>query len=315
VSGSAWRPTAARGALARRAALLARTRAFFAARGVLEVTTPCLAEACVQDPGLSIVEATFPAAPNRRLFLQPSPEAAMKRLLAAGSGAIYQLGPAFRAGEHGARHNPEFTLLEWYRPGFDLGALIAEVDALLDALLGRPPGRVVSYRDAFAHAVGLDPLRAGDAALRAAAGEAGANDPGALDRDALLDLLFSHRVEPALGAGVVHVTGFPASQASMARVDAETCRRVEVYVDGVELANGYEEITRADEQRARFERDARERAARGMPALPLDEALLAALAHGLPASSGIALGFDRLAMLALGGKDIAQVIAFPLRPG
>ena len=314
MTGADWRPTATRHALVRRAGLLARARAFFAARGVLEVSTPCLAASCAQDPGLSVVEARFPQDPQRRLFLQPSPEAAMKRLLAAGSGPVYQIGPAFRAGESGARHNPEFTLLEWYRPGFDLTALIAEVDALLEALLGRPAGRVVSYRDVFSRAVGLDPLRAGDDALRDAAAHAGAHDPAGLDRDALLDLLFTHRVEPALGAGVVHVTGYPASQAAMARVDGETCRRVEVYVDGVELANGYEELACAAEQRARFEHDARQRAARGLPALPLDEALLGALAHGLPATSGIALGFDRLAMLALGHDDIAAVIAFPLRP-
>jgi lysyl-tRNA synthetase class 2 len=313
VSGPGWRPTASRDALRRRAELASRVRAFFAGRGVLEVWTPCLGEHCAPDPGLSIVEARLPEDPQRRLFLQPSPEAAMKRLLAAGSGPIYQLAPAFRSGEAGRRHNPEFTMLEWYRPGFSLTQLIAEVDALLAETLAVGPGRLRGYREVFESATGLDPLAADDAALRSAAAEAGAHRARELDRDALLDLLFTHRVEPLLGQGVVHVVDFPASQAAMARVEGEVCRRVETFVDGIELANGYEELTSAAEQRARFERAARERAARDVPALPVDEALLAALEHGLPASSGIALGFDRLVMRALGSDDIAEVLAFPLR--
>jgi lysyl-tRNA synthetase class 2 len=315
VSSHGWRPTASGDALRRRAALASTVRAFFAARGVLEVWTPCLGVACAPEPGLSIVEARLPEDPGRRLYLQPSPEAAMKRLLAAGSGPIYQLGPAFRAGEAGRRHNPEFTMLEWYRPGFSLAQLIAEVDALLGETLSLAPGRVQRYREAFRDATGQDPFEAEVGALRDAAAQSGAHRAQELDRDALLDLLFTHRVEPALGAGVVHVVDFPASQAAMARVEGDVCRRVETFVDGVELANGYEELTEAVEQRARFERAASERSARGAPALPLDEALLAALDHGLPASSGVALGFDRLVMRALGSDDIADVLAFPLRHG
>ena len=307
-----WRPTAALATLELRARLLAATRAFFAGRGVMEVTTPVLGNACCPEPGQSIVEAAFPEQPGRRLYLQPSPEACMKRLLAAGAGAIYQIGPAFRSAEAGASHNPEFCMLEWYRPGLPLAGLVEEVDDLLWTLLDLAPGRQVTYRDAFGEAVGLDPLEASSQALRAAAADSGLNDPGGSDREALLDLLFSHRVEPALGPGTVHVLEFPASQAAMARTRGPVCLRAETYVDGVELANAYQELTDAAEQRRRLELAAAARRERAMPEIPIDEALLGALEHGLPECSGVALGFDRLLMRACGAGRIQEVIAFPI---
>jgi len=311
VSAIPWRPSAGLAELRRRAQLLAQVRGFFAERGVLEVSTPVMGRTGPPDVHLGLVEAAFPG-DRRRFWLQPSPESAMKRLLAGGSGPIYQLGPAFRAGEEGARHNPEFTLLEWYRPGFTLDDLARETDALLARTLGAGPGRRARYRDLFARHAGLDPLEAGLPALQTRAREAGLRGGEDLDRDALLDLLFSHCVEPALGAGVVQVVDFPPGQAAMAEVVDGVARRLEVYVDGMELANGYQELTDAAEQRARFEAALEARRARGAPLPPLDEALLAALEHGLPAGCGIALGFDRLLMLALGSTHIDEVLAFPL---
>jgi lysyl-tRNA synthetase class 2 len=307
-----WRPSASMTVLRERARLLALIRAFFARREVLEVTTPALGHCGPRDTHLSLVEARFPGSEDTTWYLQPSPESAMKRLLAAGSGPIFQLAPAFRAAERGVRHNPEFTMLEWYRPGFSLTQLADEVDALLQELLALGPGRRVRYRDVFRAQVGLDPLHADSADLAAAARAAGLCASTQIERDAVLDLLFSHRVEPALGPGIVHVLDFPASQAAMARVRDGVAQRLEVYVDGLELANGYEELTDAREQRRRFDEQDAARAARALPRPPLDENLLAALAHGMPPTCGIALGVDRLVMLATGSRSIDEVIAFPL---
>jgi len=307
-----WQPTASIAVLRERARLLAATRAFFARHGVLEVTTPVLGRSGPRDVHLSLVEARFPGRQDATWYLQPSPESAMKRLLAAGSGPIFQIGPAFRAGERGVRHNPEFTMLEWYRPGFTLAQLADEVDALLGELLALAPARRVRYRDVFQAQVGLDPMSAANVELAAAAQRAGLRAHAPTDRDELLDLLFSHGVEPALGPGAVHVTQFPASQAAMARVADGVAQRLEVYLNGVELANGYEELTDAAEQRRRFDEQDAARAARALPRPPLDEELLAALEHGMPPGCGIALGMDRLVMLATGAHSIDEVIAFPL---
>lgn len=307
-----WQPSCSIAALRARACLLARIRAFFAARGVLEVWTPVLGRSGPLDVHLSLVEASFPGKSGATWYLQPSPESAMKRLLAAGSGPIFQIGPAFRAGERGARHNPEFTLLEWYRPGFTLAALADEVDELLAELLALVPARRLLYRDVFLEHVGLDPFAASDCELLDAARAAGLSHESWLERDALLELLFAHAVEPALGPGATYVMDFPAGQAAMAQVRDGFARRLEVYVDGMELANGYEELTDAAEQRRRFLGQDAERAARAMPRPPLDERLLAALSAGMPAASGIALGIERLIMLATGARRIDEVIAFPL---
>ena len=314
-----WRPTAALETLQRRAELTARLRRFFAERGVLEVDTPALASATVTDlhlHSLSCCLAT-PGAP-RRLYLQTSPEFAMKRLLAAGSGPIYQICKAYRDGEAGRAHNPEFTILEWYRPGFDHHQLMDEVDDLLAAVLGAPLAERVTYGEAFERHLGFDPHRVPLTALRRAAEEHGVELAGAEpeDRDGWLHLLMSHAVEPRLGRGrPSFVRDFPASQAALARVrpgEPPLAERFEVYVEGLELANGFHELTDAGEQRRRFEADLERRRLAGLAAVPIDERLLAALQSGLPGCAGVALGVDRLLMLAVGARDLRQVIGFPI---
>lgn len=315
-----WRPGASPSTLRMRARLLARTREFFAARGVLEVETPVLAHATVTDVHLASL-ATRVAGHAQPFHLQTSPEYAMKRLLAAGSGDVYQLAKVFRDGESGRRHNPEFTMLEWYRIGFDHRALMDEVAALLALLLGerlRAPPEFVSYRAAIERAIGLDPYLAPVPALLGAARAALGDVPESLadDRDGCLDLLMGALVGPALGRDrITFVHEYPASQAALARLlpgEPPVAARFEAYVGGLELCNGFHELADADEQRRRFEADLAIRRARGLPQTPIDERLLAALAHGLPDCAGVALGFDRVVMLALGSDDIRDAIAFTI---
>lgn len=327
--GATWRPAAGLDALLKRAQILARIRAFFAERGVLEVETPVLAAAPVSDPHLQALSCRLDApGGERRLFLQTSPEYAMKRLLAAGSGPIYQVVRAFRDGEVSPLHNPEFTMLEWYRPGFDHHSLMDEMDGLLFATLGAEPAERLAYGDVFRHRVGLDPHRAEGADLAAAAAARGIEVVGmdaASPKDDWLHLLMSHVVEPTLGladAGEpprpTFLYDYPASQAALARVrrgqgvEPAVAERFEVYVAGVELANGFHELADVDEQRRRFVGDLEERRQRGLPAVPVDEHLLAALAHGLPDCAGVALGVDRLVMLASSAEHIGDVLAFPV---
>jgi lysyl-tRNA synthetase class 2 len=321
-----WRPTATMQNLELRAGVLARIRAFFADRGVLEVETPLLASAPVTDLHLAAMSARYrgPASDGgRRLWLQTSPEFAMKRLLAAGSGPIYQLCKAFRDGERGSRHNPEFTILEWYRPGWDHHRLASEVVDLVSAVLvgdadeELPTAETMTYAEAFQRHVGVDPHTASIPELRdrASALIDGAPDL-ADDRDGWLDLLFSHVIEPELGQvspAVIH--DYPASQAALARVRPENppvAERFELWVRGVELANGYHELTDPGEQRQRFEADLAARRRHGLPDVPIDKRLLAALEHGMPACAGVALGVDRLVMLAAGARRIDEIIAFPV---
>lgn len=303
--------------------MLARIRAFFAARGVLEVETPVLAHHAATDPQLHSLNTwrTGPgAADGERLYLQTSPEFAMKRLLCAGSGPIYQISRVFRDGERGRMHNPEFTLIEWYRPGFDHHRLMDETAALVCELLGLPPeSDRLSYGALFRERLGIDPHAATMDELAACAAQRGLDLAGAaLTRDGWLDLLLSHLIQPGLGAErPAFVYDYPASQAALARLRGEeggveppVGERFELYFRGIELANGYHELGDAEEQRARFERDNTLRHAAGLLPVAPDERLLAALAHGLPACAGVALGFDRLVMLAAGVADIAEAIAF-----
>lgn len=311
-----WRGAAELPELRARAALYGDLRAFFAARGVLEVETPLLCSAGITDPAIEPLRVERGLSIHAPRYLQTSPEYAMKRLLAAGSGAIYQITRAFRDGEAGSRHNPEFTLLEWYRPQADYHALMDEVAALVQACVGRRTCRRASYRELFVAELAVDPLVADAAALEAIARER--IDVGTLQgpRDLWLDLLLSHCIEPALAAegGLVFVYDYPASQAALAQLadsdGVSVARRFELYVDGVELANGYQELTDAVEQRRRFEADNRRRRELGQQELPLDERLLAAMAAGLPPCSGVALGFDRLLMLAEKAGAIGEVLAF-----
>lgn len=318
-----WQPAATLDTLRRRARLLADVRAFFAARGVWEVETPILSHAGATDPQLASFTTDYhgPGGPCR-LYLHTSPEYPMKRLLAAGSGSIYQIARVFRDGELGRRHNPEFTLLEWYRLGFDQQALMTEVaELVLHLLAGRrtlATTERLSYAEAF-QPLALDPHTATVAELRACAERHGIIPPPGMaddDPDPWRDLLLTHCIEPNLGRNrLTFLYNYPASQAALARIDPDNphvAARFELYLDGVELANGFHELAAPLEQRQRFMHDNAVRAARALPTVPLDEPLLAALAGGLPDCAGVALGFDRLVMLAEGATALADVQAFPL---
>ena len=315
MSALEWRPSAGRPMLEERAQLFGRIRAFFAARGVLEVDTPVVVNHPVSDVHIHSARVECAGAPTR--FLHTSPEYAMKRLLCAGSGDIFQICHVVRAMERSALHNSEFTLLEWYRLGYSLTELMAEVEALVRELAARCAAGVsehVSYRDAFQRALGLDPFDAGSAELAQLAGECGFSGTGAASRDELLDFLMATRIGPDLGRhGLTFIHSYPVSQAALARRaphDARAAERFELYCDGVELANGYHELASSAEQRARFEADNEERRRRGLPSFDLDERLLAALAAGLPDCAGVALGLERLLMLATGSAHIDEVMAF-----
>jgi lysyl-tRNA synthetase class 2 len=318
---SDWQPCATLENLRQRARILQQIRAFFAARGVWEVETPTLSVAALSSPAIDsfVTRYTGPGhAAGVNLYLHTSPEFPMKRLLAAGSGPIYQLGKVFRQGEAGRRHNPEFTLLEWYRPGLDHHALMDEVEALVAPILGLA-GRAqrLSYGEAFLRFAAVDPFDAPIAELRATARRLGIEgfDAGE-ERDGWLDLLLSHSIEPHLGReGLCFLTDYPASQAALARLRPDNpavAERFELYYRGVELANGFHELGGGTEQRRRFESELAQRAAQGRESPPLDERLLAALEAGLPDCAGVALGVDRLVMLALGARSLEEVIAFTI---
>lgn len=310
--------------LRRRAELTAKARAFFAARGVLEVDTPLLGHGLVVEEHIDPIPCQVQVGgQSSTRHLLTSPEGPMKRLLAAGSGPIYQFAHAFRDGEVGRRHATEFTMLEWYRPGFDHHQLMDEVEALVRELLpdvGTAPFERKTYRQVFFDAVAINPLATSLPQLLSAcdrlsvpvpAGFGGDSDGGSLDD--LLDLLLVSHIEPSLGTQApLLLHDYPASQAALAQIDTDqdgrrVAQRFELYIDGVELANGYHELLDPTEQRARFEQANQARAEGGRPTLPLDEDLLQALETGMPPCAGIALGFDRLVMLATGATEIAEV--------
>ena len=324
---STWRPSASFDALHLRARLNAAVRDFFAQRGVLEVETPILSRAGNTEPNIASFSLEFSGrtdgAPRTR-WLRTSPEHPLKRLLCAGAGDCYELGRVFRDGEAGGRHNPEFTMLEWYRLGIDHVQLAAETVELVRmalALVGRDASvESVTYRELYLRELGIDPMTAPDDALCGALGDI-AIDPDGLVRDDWLDLLMTHRIQPALSAdAILVVRDYPASQCALARIrepaaaqagdDWPVAERFELYLGPLELANGYHELLDASEQRSRFERDVAVRRSRGVPAPAVDARLLDALAHGLPACAGVALGVDRLLMAMLRTTSIADVLAF-----
>jgi lysyl-tRNA synthetase class 2 len=322
---SEFRPTATWPVLRLRAELLARTRAFFVERGFLEVETPLLSCDIVVDRHLDPIPVRLPGMATELpdYWLQTSPEAAMKRLLAAGGSAIYQVTRSFRAGERGRLHNPEFTIVEWYRvgdtmqQGMELLAELAEV--LLPELCGGESVRRRTYGQLFHEHVGVDPHGASAGELAAAAERMQVAAPvgmAAGDRDAWLDLLLVHAVEPKLVDGPPTIVyDYPASQAALAQVrpdDPPVAERFELYAAGIELANGYHELTDAAELKRRDAEANRRRAADGKSPLPGAARLSAALRGGLPDCTGVALGFDRVMMLAAGVDSIDRVLAFPL---
>ena len=309
--GADWRPTATRERLQLRATLRGRTRAFFAARQVMEVDTPALVNAAVTDVHIHSL-------PVAGLYVHTSPEYAMKRLLAAGVGDIYQICHVARGFEQSRTHNTEFTLIEWYRLGFDLSALMAEVEALVRELCATHPAAAhpaerLSYREAFLRHTGLDPLVATLSQLHSVVEPLGYRDAGT--RDELLDLIMGAVIGPRLGhEALTFIHGYPASQAALARLDPadpQFAQRFELYMGGVELANGFHELAAPLEQRARFAQDLVAREQRSLPLHRMDERLLAALEHGLPDCAGVALGFDRVVMLAAGAAHIREVLPFP----
>jgi elongation factor P--(R)-beta-lysine ligase len=315
----AWRPGASLGALQRRAAMLAAARDFFAKRGLLEVETPIVSAAAVSDPQIESL-ATQVAGMAAPAFLCTSPEYAMKRLLAAGSGDIYQICKVFRDGERGRWHNPEFTLIEWYRLGYDDAALMSEVETLIGHLLAPyrqlEPAERLSYSAALQRHAGIDAHHASEADLTASAARHGIVCHADLDRDAKLDLLMGLVVGPRLGVErPCFICDYPASQAALARLkpgSPPVAARFELYLSGIELANGFHELVNAGEQRARFDQELTLRRARGQVQPPLDEHLLAALAAGMPDCAGVALGFDRLVAIALGAPRLADAMAFSI---
>ena len=314
-----WQPSASIKNLLTRAKLIEEIRRFFTDRGLLEVETPVLSEFGVTDVHLATFSTEFISPfgeQSKTLWLSTSPEYHMKRLLAAGSGPIFQIGKVFRNEEAGNRHNPEFTMLEWYRPHFDMYRLINEVDDLLQQILECPPAESMSYQFAFQQYVGLDPLSADLAELVEKAKKHQLMGAENENRDTLLQFLFSAVVEPQIGQEApVVVYHFPASQAALAQISSEDLRvaeRFEFYYKGLELANGFHELSDAREQLRRFQQDNLQREKMGLPVRAIDTRLLSALQAGIPNCSGVALGVDRLLMIAMGAEHIKEVISFAI---
>ncbi len=311
--GTSWRPTASLRALKARAQLLRDLRTFFLEQNVLEVETPLLSQATVTD--IHLESFRVESSPVWR-YLQTSPEYAMKRLLAAHAVPIYQISKAFRRGESGRHHNPEFSLLEWYRPGFTLQEFMDEMELLLTSVLHTEKAHRTTYAELFQEAFSLDPHRAEMPEILQTFLSFNIHRGEVEDRDTLLQLLFAHGIEGNLGREnrPTFVHDWPASQAALARLrpgDPPVAERFEVYLAGVELANGFYELRDVEEQRARFEKDREQRRSRALDDVVLDERFLAALAHGLPSCCGVALGIDRLLILRLGVNSLQEVLAFP----
>lgn len=308
-----WQPTAQLPALQARAKLYQQIRDFFAARGVLEVETPLLCARAVTDPYIQAFCADGK-------YLQTSPEYAMKRLLAAGSGSIYQICKAFRQEEAGNMHNPEFTMLEWYRPGFDHQQLMQEMDDLLQVLLDCPEAHKISYQQLFEDMVGINPHTADIDTLQNCGAQCGINLTAAalvgLTTTDWLQLIMSHAIEPKLvGLKPWIVWGFPVPQAALAKIipgEIPVAARFEVYIEGIECANGYYELQDPSEQAKRFATDNAIRVKNGIHTMEPDERLIAALTAGLPDCSGVTLGLDRVLMLKLQQKSIANVLTFTI---
>ena len=320
-----WQPSCTIEVLRLRAQLFNSIRCFFSARAVLEVETPLLGHACGTDPQLDFFTTDYIAHPQRdTLFLQTSPEFAMKRLLAAGSGSIYQICKAFRNGESGRFHNPEFTLLEWYRVGFTLTELMDEISELIQTLslgyLSLNTTQRFTYQDIFERTTGLNPLTfsyVDYSAFALANGQPEAMTICGYEHGLWLDFIFSHHIQPYLGeSALCMIYGYPACQSSLARINNLNpliSDRVEIFINGIELGNGYYELTDAQEQNKRFDEEIAIRLENNRPATVKDKNLIAALECGLPECAGIAIGLDRLMMVLTGSLTIDEVLSFPVR--
>ncbi len=321
---SDWRPTASLEMLKTKARLLSKLRAFFAEKDILEVQTPVLSQAGNTEPSIeTFVTQQYENSKHtiQPSFLNTSPEFAMKRLLAAGCGSIYQITPAFRQDEQGKKHNPEFTLLEWYRIDFDHHALMGEVNALLrfvaEDFFTLERSQFYSYQDAMLKFANVDPFKATNKELKEATVKADIDVVGMenASADDWLDLLMSHVVEKNLPLNCpVFIYDYPASQAALAKIrkgSPDVAERFELYINGVELANGFHELSDAKEQEERFHREQVQRKKSGLPGIPADYHLIAALKHGLPECAGVAIGIDRLLMVLSGAEHINEVLTFP----
>ena len=323
MNDSTWKPTTTCEALVRRSEIVWNLRKYFHDQGFAEVHTPIISHDTVVDLNIEPVRVSGRAldcqgAGDGDLFLQTSPEFSMKRLLAAGMTSIYSIGPVFRAGERGGNHNPEFTMVEWYRVGDDLLAGIRLLDELLRAAIGGPAAELITYQQAFMQHAGLDPLSATAQQLGelAESKNLGVTKDWSDDADTWMDLLFSELVQPKLGFDrPTVVTHYPASQSALARIaesDSRTAERFELFVRGVELANGYHELLDPAELMIRNEQTEAKRRRLGRASLPVSSRLIQAMQSGIPACSGCALGLDRLIMVALGAKRIDEVLPFPI---
>jgi elongation factor P--(R)-beta-lysine ligase len=318
-----FRPAASWEVLRLRSEMLRKTRDFFHKRGFIEVETPLLSHDVVVDRHLDPVRVTLPDDPRkpdvgRAMWLQTSPEFGMKRLMAAGGEAIFQITRAFRGAEQGSRHNPEFTIVEWYRRGDSYQEGMALLADLSQTLLCLGPARQLTYEEAFRQYAAIEPHQAtaAEIVLKLASSEIQLPQGAADDRDMLLDLLLTERIEPHLGFDSPTILcDYPPSQAALAQVrdeDPPVAERFELYVRGIELANGYHELLDPQILRERNEAANELRAADGKPSLPVESRLLAAMDHGLPQCTGCALGFDRVVMIAAGKSTIDEVMAFPI---
>ncbi|MES9971724.1 MAG: EF-P lysine aminoacylase EpmA [Candidatus Thiodiazotropha sp.] len=318
-----WRPSASVEIIRARAEMLGGIRQYFDRLGVLEVETPICSRFAATDPAIESLTTRYTgpgAAGGLDLFLHTSPEFPMKRLLAAGCGPIFQICKVFRNAELGHRHHPEFSLLEWYRPGFDYHQLMDEVASLVNSLTEQPLQiEKLTYAEAFEGQLDLNPHTTPGDELRQCAikqGIPGADQLAIEESDAWLDLLLSHLIEPELGkTGMTFLYDYPASQAALARVRGgrlPVAERFELYIRGIEIGNGFQELTDADQQRRRFSDDNRRRRESRQVEPPMDENLLAALMAGMPECAGIALGLDRLLMVLTDTRDLRQVVTFDL---
>ncbi len=319
-----WKPSASMMALKERAALYRSIRSYFDRQGVMEVETPMLSASATVDVYIDSFHCDFKpigGGHSQGCYLHTSPEFAMKRLLAAGIGDIYSMGRVFRNGEAGGRHNPEFTMLEWYRVGMDQQRLMDDVTNLLGTVSSFIEVRRCSYGELFQELLAINPHTASDGELSRLVEEKVDARLAGLDRNDCLDLLFSNLIEPTLGAddpnalSGVFVYDYPASMSALARIRKneggnDVAARFELFVNGVELANGYHELLDADEQLSRFKEEQRKREDRGFPVYPFDQRLVDALEHGMPDCAGVALGVDRLLMLMLKTNNISDVVAF-----
>ena len=318
IMNTPWQPSSSIQTLRQRAHILQKIRQFFAERNILEVETPILCSTSVTDPFIASIPAELVEGSKKKAcWLQTSPEYAMKRLLAAGSGPIYQMTKSFRQGEIGKSHNPEFTMLEWYRPCFDDHALMQEVDELLQQILHCSAADKITYQALFEKYLNINPHQINIEALKNIAAKHNIHMASEInDKDSWLMILMSHYIEPKLGhEKPVFVYDFPASQAALSRIksgEPEVAARFEVYAKGMELANGFHELTDEKEQSKRFEENLTLRKKLNLPAMPIDEYFLQALKHGLPDCAGVALGVDRLIMLALNISDIKNAISFDI---